>query len=76
MAVTSIDIQGDLLERARELTQARTNREVVDLALRRLIAGKVKPEMVDRIAALSDLPDGLGAPTVDPAESDRGAAEE
>lgn len=64
MAVTSIDIQGDLLAQAREVTDAKSNREVVDLALRRLIAGKRKGAMADRIAALSGLPEGLGAPTV------------
>jgi Arc/MetJ family transcription regulator len=66
MAVTSIDIQGDLLERARNITGSRSNREVVDLALRRLIASKVKKQMVEGIATLTEMPEGLDAPRVDP----------
>lgn len=65
MALTNIDIRGDLLEQARELTGARSNREVVDLALRRLIAHKSKRRMADGIAQLKDLPDNLGAPTIE-----------
>ena len=65
MAVTSINLDPELLARARELTGATSNRAVVDLALRRLIASKSKASMLDGIATLTDLPDGLAAPTVD-----------
>ncbi|MBN2497779.1 MAG: type II toxin-antitoxin system VapB family antitoxin [Deltaproteobacteria bacterium] len=38
MGRTSIVIDDDLIEQAMELTEARSKREVVDLALRRLVA--------------------------------------
>lgn len=66
MAVTSVDLDPRLIERARELTGERSNRSVIDLALRRLIASKQKGPMIDGIAELAGLPDGLGAPVVDP----------
>jgi Arc/MetJ family transcription regulator len=37
MGRTNIEIDDDLIEKALELTGARTKREVVDLALRRLV---------------------------------------
>jgi hypothetical protein len=58
---------------ARDLTGSRSNREVVDLALRRLIASRVKGRMVEGIAGLTDMPDGLGAPVVPPADEGTGA---
>ena len=61
MAVTSVDLDPALIERARELTGERSNRAVLDLALRRLIASKQKGTMIEGIAALNDLPEGLGA---------------
>ncbi|MCL2849946.1 MAG: type II toxin-antitoxin system VapB family antitoxin [Micrococcales bacterium] len=67
MAVTSIDLDPQLIARAKALTGERSNRAVVDIALRRLIASKQKGAMIDGIAALSDLPQGLGAPVVSPA---------
>lgn len=66
MAITSVDLNPELLERARELTGEKSNRAVLDLALRRLIASKQKGAMIDGIAALTDLPDQLGAPVVPP----------
>jgi len=66
MAVTSIDLDPQLIERARALTGERSNRAVVDLALRRLIASRQKGEMIDGIATLTDLEAGLGAPVVSP----------
>lgn len=66
MAVTSVDLDPQLIERARALTGERSNRAVLDLALRRLIAAKQKRDMVDGIARLSDLEEELGAPVVDP----------
>ena len=65
MTVTSISIDPERLARARELTHARSNKDVVDLALRRLIAHESKAAMVEAIAGLVDLPDGLDAATVD-----------
>lgn len=66
MAVTSVDLDPQLLERARMLTGERTNRAVLDLALRRLIASKQKGMMIDGIAALTDLENELGAPVISP----------
>lgn len=67
MAMTSVDLDPQLIERARELTGEKSNRAVLDLALRRLIASKQKGAMIDGIADLTDLPEGLGAPVVRPA---------
>ncbi|MEL4504801.1 type II toxin-antitoxin system VapB family antitoxin [Luteococcus sp. H138] len=64
MAVTSVDLDPQLLERARELTGERSNRAVLDLALRRLIASKQKGVMIDGILELKDLPAELGAPVI------------
>lgn len=66
MAVTSVDLDPRLIERARELTGERSNRAVLDLALRRLIAAKQKGAMIDGIAGLPDLEAGIGAPVVVP----------
>jgi hypothetical protein len=68
MAVTSVDLDPQLIERARALTGERSNRAVLDLALRRLIASKQKGAMVDGIAGLTGLESGLGAPVVAPAD--------
>lgn len=51
----SVDLDPQLIERARVLTGERSNRAVLDLALRRLIASKQKGAMIAGIAALSDL---------------------
>jgi hypothetical protein len=67
MAVTSVDLDPQLIERARALTGERSNRAVLDLALRRLIASKQKGAMIDGIAALDDLEEELGSPVVSPA---------
>jgi hypothetical protein len=61
MAVTSVDLDPELMERARPLTGERSNRAVLDLALRRLITSKQKDAMIDSIAALTDLDSELGA---------------
>jgi hypothetical protein len=66
MTLTSVDLDPRLIERARELTGERSNRAVLDLALRRLIAAKQKGAMIDAIAELADLPEGLDAPVVRP----------
>lgn len=70
MAITSVDLDPRLIERARALTGERSNRAVLDLALRRLIASKQKGAMIDGIAGLTDLESGLGAPVVAPSESE------
>lgn len=62
MTLTSVDLDPALIERARILTGERSNRAVLDLALRRLIASRQKASMIDGIATLTDLPAGLGAP--------------
>ncbi|MEU7633184.1 type II toxin-antitoxin system VapB family antitoxin [Nocardia sp. NPDC049220] len=69
MAVTSVDLDPQLIERARELTGERSNRAVLDLALRRLIASKQKGAMIRGIAGLTDLENEFGAPVVSPGES-------
>ncbi|GAA3093701.1 hypothetical protein JOF29_007128 [Kribbella aluminosa] len=69
MAMTSVDLDPELVERARALTGERSNRAVLDLALRRLIASKQKGAMIDGIAALSDLESELGAPVVAPGQA-------
>ena len=70
MAMTSVDLDAKLIERARELTGERSNRAVLDLALRRLIASKQKGAMIDGVLELEDLPAELGAPTIDHALAD------
>lgn len=70
MALTSVDLDPRLIERARALTGERSNRAVLDLALRRLIASKQKGAMIDGIAGLADLESELGAPVVSPSESE------
>lgn len=67
MAMISIDLDPQLIARAPELTGARSIRDVLDLALRRLIAAKQKDAMLDDIAELTDLPAELGAPVAPPA---------
>lgn len=69
MTVTSVDLDPKLIERARALTGERSNRAVLDLALRRLIASKQKGAMIDGIAGLTDLDNELGAPVVSPGKS-------
>jgi hypothetical protein len=69
VAVTSVDLDPHLLERARALTGKQSNRAVLDLALRRLIASKQKGAMIDGIAGLTDLGAELDAPVVPPDES-------
>jgi hypothetical protein len=69
MALTSVDLDPKLIERARMLTGERSNRAVLDLALRRLIASKQKGAMIAGIAALSDLETELGAPVASPSSA-------
>ena len=66
MAVTSVDLDPQVLARARELSGESSNRAVIDLALRRLIASKQKAAMIDGIAELSALTSELGSPVAAP----------
>lgn len=66
MAMTRVDLDPGLVERARELTGEKSNRAVLELALRRLIASKQKGATIDGIAELTDLPAGLDAPVLPP----------
>ncbi|RWR23358.1 DUF2191 domain-containing protein [Microbacterium enclense] len=58
---------GRLIERARILTGEPSNRAVLDLALRRLIASKQKDAMIAGIAGLTDLEAELDSPVTAPA---------
>lgn len=64
MAVTSVDLDPELMKRARELTGLPSNRAVLDLALRRLVAVKQKGAMLDAIEGMTHLATELGAPVV------------
>lgn len=66
MALTSVDLDPRLLDRARILTGEPSNRAVLDLALRRLIASKQKDAMIAGIAGLPDLEEELDAAVVAP----------
>lgn len=62
MAITSIDLNKEQLELARELTGATSNREVVEFALELLIAQKRQVEVVKRIIARG--PGDVDAPVI------------
>lgn len=62
MAMTSVDLDPELIERAKVLTGERSQRAVLNLALRRLIASRQKGAMIDGISHLEHLPTDLGAP--------------
>jgi hypothetical protein len=66
MAITSIDIDPDELRVAKELTGAASSREVVDLALRTLIAIRRQPAVVERIIGRQFEPEQVDAPTITP----------
>lgn len=66
MAITSIDINQDELQQAKQLTGAKTNRETVDLALRTLIALRTQPQVVESIIARRFESDQIDAPTITP----------
>jgi hypothetical protein len=51
MTVTTIDLDPQLLDIAKELTGARTNREVVTRELQTLIATRHQPAAVERVIA-------------------------
>ena len=60
MAVTTIDLDQRVLDDAKRLTGARSNREVVQRALETLIAVRRQPAAVERIIA-RDLTEDLSA---------------
>ncbi|MEN2742221.1 type II toxin-antitoxin system VapB family antitoxin [Microbacterium sp. X-17] len=66
MAITSIDIDPDLLAQAKATTGASSNREAVDIALRRLVAMHRQQAAVERIIAHRFEPDQIDAPTIRP----------
>ncbi|MDN3311782.1 type II toxin-antitoxin system VapB family antitoxin [Microbacterium oryzae] len=66
MAITSIDIDKDELQHAKELIGAKSNRETVDLALRTLIAVRSQPAAVERIIRRRFEPEQIDAPTITP----------
>ena len=72
VAMTMVDVDPVLLERACGLTGERSHRAVLDLALRLLIAAKNKGAMIDGIAGLTELEAEPTAPT-EPAPTTPGA---
>ncbi|MCQ9163639.1 type II toxin-antitoxin system VapB family antitoxin [Arthrobacter sp. STN4] len=66
MAITSIDIDRDELQQAKQLTGTTSNRETVDLALRTLIAVRRQPAAIERIIARRFEPSQIDAPTITP----------
>ena len=62
MDTFKVDLDRELLDRAKTFTGLGSESAVIELALRRLIASKQKLLMIDGIAALKDLPAELGAP--------------
>lgn len=69
MEVTRVEADSSLIDSARDLMGERSASEIVNVALRRLIAAKQKRQMVDGIAELTELPEGLCSPVVAPAET-------
>jgi Arc/MetJ family transcription regulator len=63
VTTTSLDLDRELIDRAKSLIGVASDREVINLALRRLVAAKQKRSMVEGIKTLHALPEGLGAPT-------------
>ncbi len=66
MALTSVDLDPKLLERARVLMGEKSHRAVLDRPLRRLSASRQKATMLAGISALSDLESELDATVVAP----------
>jgi hypothetical protein len=69
-----VDLDPQTLARARELTGEKSNRAVLDLALRRLIASTQKRNPVEGIAALTGLHEQLGSPVVAPSSTISGSS--
>ncbi|MFJ3382242.1 type II toxin-antitoxin system VapB family antitoxin [Curtobacterium sp. NPDC090217] len=66
MAVTTIDLDQPLLDDAKQLTGARSNREVVQRALETLIAVRRQPAAVERIIARDFAEDPTAADELHP----------
>lgn len=69
MAITSINIDQDKLELAKQLAGTTSNRATVDLALRTLIAVRRQPSAVERIIGRRFEVDQIDAPTIAPDEA-------
>ena len=65
MAYVTVEVDEDLLAWARKISGASSDKGAVELTLRRLVAPYRKREMIEGIASLTDLPAGLGAPTIE-----------
>jgi Arc/MetJ family transcription regulator len=66
MTVTTIDLDPRTLAEAKELTGARTNRDVVTRALQTLIAVRRQPAAVERIIGREFTVEHLAAAETDP----------
>lgn len=64
MTVTTIDLDPDVLDVAKSLTGARTNRDVVTRALQTLIAVRRQPAAVERILGRTFTDEQTRAPVV------------
>lgn len=64
MTVTTIDLDPDVLDVAKSLTGARTNRDVVTRALQTLIAVRRQPAAVERILGRTFTDEQMHAPVV------------
>lgn len=62
MAITSIDLDKNQLDLARQLTGATSNREAVEYALELLIAQKRQVDVVEHIIAMG--PGDVDAPVI------------
>ncbi|MGG7306388.1 type II toxin-antitoxin system VapB family antitoxin [Curtobacterium sp. AB451] len=64
MTVTTIDLDQAVLDTAKELTGARTNRDVVNRALQTLIAVRRQPAAVERVIGRTFTEEQTEAPVV------------
>jgi Arc/MetJ family transcription regulator len=64
MAVTSIDLDQAMLDTAKALTGARTNRDVVNRALQTLIAVRSQPAAVERMLSREFTDEQTHAPVI------------
>lgn len=53
MAVTSVDIDSDILRKAKATYGVKTNREAIDRALRDVVARRAQLDAVDALVAMS-----------------------
>lgn len=64
MTVTTIDLDQAMLDTAKELTGARSNRDVVNRALKTLIAVKRQPAATERMLSREFADEQIQAPVV------------